>query len=536
MSPNNTRPKFLKVGLAILLIFLLFLAGIQVFLSYYLDDLVENRLSNAVSEHTLNQYQLQIDELTLSVWNRKMDLKGVSLHPTNSSSTAPKIEFDQFSITGIQFLPYLWNGSVSIADVHFLNPTARIVENSPDSLVFLNQTTDSLSNQTDPPNITVGRFIVVGGSVNLQTSDQSSSRAELHDFNLMISGIRMDSTSRLNFPYFDFESFTTSSGNFRYAFKNGLYAIESNQTEYSTTANIASLDSLKLIPQYPRYEFARKIGHQKDRISLTVGQLLLENPDIESLKSGKLIADRFTINAADLDVFHSKLVPDGPDRVKTFPHMAFKNLKFPVTIDTIAINQSEIRYSEHLPDVNRPGTVTFSNVNGMFANVTNDSITVSGGHEITLDVSSDVMGVAKLDAYFVLPMNEEGDHTARGTLASMQATQLNPILEPVGLIRTERGTIHSLQFLMDLKANSASGWTQLVYSDLKIAVLDSDHVNSGGRKWLKSVLANLLRIKENNDKEPFRRGEISKEREETKSMFSYWWKSLSIGLKDNIGL
>ncbi|NBC65747.1 MAG: hypothetical protein GVY07_08865 [Bacteroidetes bacterium] len=536
MRSKNNRHKILKIGLTIGLVLLLIIGGIQVFLSFYLDDLVENRLLKTISEQTLNQYQLGVGELTLSVWNRKMELNNVSIHPTNSSSTAPKIEFDQFSISGIQFLPYLWNGSVSLADVHFLNPTVRIIENSPDSLVFLNQTTDSPSNQKDTPNISVDRFIVEGGSVSLQNSDQSRSRAELHDFNLMISGVRMDSTSRLNVPYFDFDSLTTSSGNFRYAFKNGLYAIESNQTKYSTTANIASLDSLKLIPQYPRYEFARKIGHQKDRITLTVGQLRLKNPDIENLKSGKLIADRFTIDAADLDVFHSKLVPDGPDRVKIFPHMAFKNLKFPVTIDTIAINQSEISYSEHLPEVNRPGTVTFSHVNGMFENVTNDSTTISLGHEITLDVSSDVMGVAKLDAHFVLPMNEDGGHTARGTLASMQATELNPILEPVGLIRTERGTIHSLQFLMDLKANSASGWTQLVYSDLKIAVLDSDHVNDGGRKWLKSVLANLLKVKENNNKEPFRRGEISKEREETKSMFSYWWKSLSTGLKDNIGL
>jgi hypothetical protein len=216
--------------------------------------------------------------------------------------------------------------------------------------------------------------------------------------------------------------------------------------------------------------------------------------------------------------------------------MAFKDLSIPVTIDTIAIHQSEISYSEHRQDVSRPGTVTFANVNGTFADVTNDSVAVSQGHKIIVDVTSDVMGAAKLDVHFELPMNENGGHSARGTLASMQAEQLNPILEPVGLVRAENGTLHSLQFFMDLGTESSSGWVQLVYSDLKIAVLDSENVDQGGRQWLKTFLANVLKIKRNNNEEPFRRGEIAMDRVPTKSIFSYWWKSLSTGLKDNVGI
>ncbi len=536
MSSKKNRHKIQKIGLTIGLVLLLILVGIQIFFSYYLDDLVENRLVKAVSEQTINQYQLDVGELTLSVWNRKMELNDVSLHPTNSSSTAPKVTFDQFSVSGIQFLPYLFNGSVNLGDVQFITPAVTLTENSPDSLVFLNQSDESSSSQTTPPTISVDRFIIDGGSLNVQTSGGDSVRAELQDFNLMISRVRIDSTSRLNPPFFDYESINSSTGNIRYTFKNGLYALESHQTKYSTIENTASVDSLKLVPQYPRYEFSQQVGHQKDRISLRVGQIRLEKPKIDSLKAGTLVADRLIIEGANLDVFHSKMLSDGPERIKTFPHVAFKNLKFPVTIDSVSINQSEISYSEHLPDVDRPGTVTFANVNGVFANVTNDSTTISGGHEMTLDVTSDVMGAAQLDAHFVLPMNEDGGHSVRGTLASMQAIQLNPILEPVGLVRAERGTIHSLQFLMDLGADSATGWTQLVYSDLKIEVLDSKNVNSGGRQWLKTVLANLLKIKEHNNKQPFRRGEVSKERVHTKSIFSYWWKSLSTGLKDNVGL
>lgn len=535
MSGGETRKKLFKIGLTVIVLIFLLLAGIQIFLSFYLDDLVEKRLISAVSEQTMNQYELEVGELTLSVWNRQIELNSIRLRPADSSSTAPNLEFDRLSIGGVQFFPYLLSGSVQAEDVQLINPVVTIVEDSPDSLRFLKSSGDS-TNPKKPPIVGIDHFMLDGGSLIYQATDQNSNRAELLDFDLSISGIQMDSTSLATSPFINFESVTTSTGGIRYVFKSGLYAIESHQTRYSTTENIALIDSLKLIPQYPKYEFARQVGHQLDRISLTVAQLQLENPDIEKLKDGSLIADMFIIDKANLDVFHSKMVPDGPERVKSLPHMDFKNLPVPVTIDSVRIKQSEISYSEHLPEISRPGTVRFANINATFSDVTNDSTTISRGHEITLDVTSDVMGVAELDAHFVIPMHENGNHSVRGTLASIQAEQFNPILEPVGLVRAERGTIHSLQFLMDLGTDSASGWVQLVYSDLKIAVLDSENVNSGGRRWLKTFLANVLKIRENNNREPFRRGEVSMERLPTKSMFSYWWKSLSTGLKDNVGM
>lgn len=535
MNSKKNRSKGLKIGLTILVIILLLLAGIQVFLSYYLDDLVENRLIHTVSEQTLNQYELDIGELTLSVWNRQMELNNIKLYPTVSSSTAPKVDLDQFSISGIQFLPYLFSGSIQVGDVQLIKPVITMVEDSPDSLTFLSRS-DSSTSQEKPPTIEIDQFILDGGSFIYHTADQDSIRAELLDFDLSISGIRIDSTSRTKPHFIDFESITTSTGNFQYAFKSGLYVIESHQTRYSTAENIATLDSLKLIPQYPKYEFAQQVGHQQDRISLSVAQLQLQDPDIEKLKAGQVVARKFVIDQADLDVFHSKMVPDGPETIKTFPHMAFKDLNVPTRIDTITIKETEISYSEHRYDVSRAGTVTFANVNGQFSGVTNDSLTISQGHTIILDVTSDVMGVAELDAHFEFPMHLDGSHMARGTLQSIQAENLNPILEPVGLVRASRGTLHSLQFLMDLDDDRATGWVQLVYSNLRIQVLNSDNVGDGGRNRLKTFLANILKIKSNNNKEPFRRGDVNFERDKQKSIFSYWWKSLSTGLKDNVGI
>lgn len=535
MSSKASNKRALRAGLIIVVVILLLLGGIQLFFSFYLDSYVENRLVSAVKEQTHGQYELAMDDLNLSVWGRTFEMENIRLHPADTSSKAPKVDMENLSVNQIRFLPYLFDEAIHVGQVQLSGPKITFVQNSPDSLTFL-ESSESSSGNSKLRVIEVDQFLVENGGLTYWNQDQSEARGELNNFHLDISDIRVDSTTQSQPPYFDFSAIQTKSGKIRYLLKDDLYALETNGFDISSSDGLATIDSLKLIPQLPKYEFSQKIGHQKDRITLTVAGLRLENADVEKLKSGELDAERFTINNANLEVFHSKMLPEGPEREKTFPQVAFKDLDIPIEIDTIAINQSEISYSEHLPDVSRPGTLTFANVNATFSDVTNDSAAISQGHTVILDVTSDVMGAAELDAHFEFPMDTNGGHSVRATLGSMQAEQLNPILEPVGLVRAERGNIHSLQFLMDLGTDSASGWTQLVYSDLKIAVLDEENVDEGGRQWLKTFLANVLKIKENNNENPFRRGEVSKERNHTKSIFSYWWKSLSTGLKENIGM
>lgn len=534
MNREDSKQKIFRIGLIILVTVLLLLAAIQLFLSFYLDNYVEGRLISVVSEESRGQYELEMSALNLSVWGKELKIDSLRLNPVDTATTSPRIEIDQLSISGVQFLPYIFGGNIHTGHIRFSKPVVTITQNSPDSLVFL-QSSDSSSTNKNPPNIEVGRFEIDDGTFAYLNQEQSDSLGELHDFNLDVLNIRLDSTTLANPPYFNYSSIQTRSGKIRYEMSD-FYALESNGIDISTPGRSLSVDSLKLVPQYPKYEFAEQVGHQLDRISLTVERILLENTDFERLNSGELIAEKFTVDNAHLEVFHSKMMPPGPKSDKTFPHIAFKNLPFPITIDTVAILQANISYTEHLPGISRPGTITFANTNGTFTNVTNDSTIISQEHNIILDVTSEVMGEALLDAHFEFPMHLDGSHLARGTLESMQAEKLNPVLEPVGLIRAKSGTIHSLQFLMDLKDDQSTGWVQLVYSDLKIEVLDSENVDDGGRKRLKTFLANILKIKNNNVEEPLRRGDISLERDDTNSIFNYWWKSLSAGLKNNIGM
>lgn len=534
MSKRNSKKKGLKIGLTILIVFLVLLASIQLFFSFYFDTYVENQLTSMVSEQSNGQYELKMNELDLSVWGREMRMENIRLHPTDSLSKAPKVDLEQFSINKIRILPYIFGGKISVGNVHLSKPLVTFTQNNPDSLTFLHSS-DSSRNK-EQPLVELDNFVIENGSVTYWNPDQTESLGELNNFSLNVSDIRVDSSTLAKNPYFNFSNIETNSGKISYELNNGLYTIETNGFNFSTSDNSGVVDSLKLIPKYPRYEFYQAVGHQTDRIELTVEKILFQNPDVEKMNAGIFKMEKLAIQNADLDVFRSKALPRASKKPKPLPHFAFKNLKYPITIDTIAINQANISYTEQRDEVSETGTVTFANLNGTFTGVTNDSTVISQGHNIVLNVTTDVMKEARLDAHFEFPMQKDGSHTASGSLGSMEVGELNQILVPVAMVRAESGTIHSLKFDMKLGANKSSGWVELEYSGLKIGVLDAENVEEGGDQFFKSLLANFLKVKNRNTEEPLRRGKVSFERVPYKSIFNYWWKSLSSGLKGSIGI
>lgn len=536
MSTEDSKSRGLKIGLVVAGIILIFLVSVQLFFSFYLDSYVEDKLTEAVSDQTDGQYELIFDELNLSVWSRSLNLESIHLEPADRSSTAPKLDLESLSIDNIGLFTYLTEGNIDVGDVRLSGPYVSLVQNSQDSLRFLRSSNQSSNKQSNLPEIEVDQFEIQKGSVRYWKPNENGIRGELHDFNLKISDIRIDSASLREAPYAEFENLHTISGPFQYELNNGLYSINSHGMEFSASNRSASIDSLQLIPEYPRYEFYREVGHQIDRFDLTIGKLLFEDADMEKIKRGNLKLGKITIQNANLDVFRSKEIPRPHKRPKKLAPVIFKELQYPITIDTIEVKETNISYSEQLEKVTEPGTVTFSNMNGTFTGVTNDSSAISEGHTIYLDVTTELMNESTLEAHFEFPMQKNGRHMASGSLGTLEAEKLNPILEPVGLIRAESGTIHSLYFDMNLGPVESTGVVELRYSDLEIEVLDAENVEGGGRQFFKTLLANLLKIKEDNNEEPLRSGEVSFERVQYKAIFNYWWKSLSSGLKDNIGL
>lgn len=513
---------------------LIFLAAGLILLRSNVDGFLKHRLPELVAERTGGLFELQFEEISVGLLAGSAEVHNLILRPSDTTLSRPDLMMESLEIRGFGWLSYLLNGDLHLDEIRINGPQLRLT--SGDSTLALLAERDRGARSGEPIPVEIGQIRVEGGQFEFFRPDSARPFAAVHDLSLNLEQLQLDGSSSPESVLSGLAEASIQTGEIRFAGESGMYTLSADSASFSLQDQHLAVDSLRLMPNYPKYSFSRLHGHQVDRMELAVDQMSLSGLDAGMLLHGGVFASLLEIRRARFDTFRSKDLPRGPRRQKEFPHVSFLSLPVPVTIDTVSIVESDILYTQHHVGVSHPGTVSFLNTNGKLLNLTNDPVAIRRDSLMLLDVETHVMGSSLLSATFEFPLNSNGRHSARGRLERMEVSELNPILEPVGLVRAERGLIHSMEFEMDLRQERSTGWVELVYSDLRIDLLRPENVDDGRYRRIISWAANHLKIKDDNDEIPYRRGEISFQRIERKSIFNYWWKSLSSGLKESVGI
>lgn len=134
----------------------------------------------------------------------------------------------------------------------------------------------------------------------------------------------------------------------------------------------------------------------------------------------------------------------------------------------------------------------------------------------------------------------------KGSLKNFDFTKINPVLTPSTPLEIESGTLDDLGFTFSYNDNHAHGELQLTYHDLKVITFrETRDEKTGKRKRkrddegedkdnFKTFLLNAFVIRKNMDEklpEDKRTGTIDFPRDQTRSIFNFWWKSLLSGFK-----
>ena len=78
------------------------------------------------------------------------------------------------------------------------------------------------------------------------------------------------------------------------------------------------------------------------------------------------------------------------------------------------------------------------------------------------------------------------------------------------------------------------GMLIFVYDDLEIRFFDAETQRERRRDRFRSFIANRFMVRSDNPAEDPRNALIEYERDKQRSMFNYWWRSISDGLMDTI--
>lgn len=310
--------------------------------------------------------------------------------------------------------------------------------------------------------------------------------------------------------------------------QEGFYGGTIARLQLNTSAQKLTIDSLLLIPNFTKYDFAHRFGKQTDRVSLSIPQLLIEGIQFDKIVDSSFVASKMEIKSFDVVAFRDKRIPDRNETYVPLPMESLLALPCQIKVDSILITKSFITIEEVSEKGTASGVVTFEDVNATLTGL-NNRITETDQDYALLNASGYLMGAGKVTALFRLPLDGSSTYNAKGSLSKMPFKKLNAALVPLANVQIESGQLNNLTFNFNYTDLTSKGTLDLAYQDLQLLALDKlDHSANDIKTFLLNALVNNHRAKSLSSTG---KGVIDIERDRKRFIFNIWWKSIRDGLK-----
>ncbi len=351
--------------------------------------------------------------------------------------------------------------------------------------------------------------------------------------NLNFGAIKMDSTTTLQASCQSvFNHFIGDITSLKVAKQNGLYSSKINKIEFNSDSKSINIDSLKLIPKYGKYEFAKVHGKQVSRLELSIPSIEIEGFDFSKLFDSLILINKVSVHSANLHSFRDKRVTFNHGVVE-LPMKSLREIAFALEIDSIAIDSSRITIEEFAEQATQPGRINFQNLTALMTRLSNRYYTNKPKYA-QLDASAKLMGNGLVTASFRFPLDGSPLYSAKGKVSNLALTELNPMLENSAQVRIESGKLNELFFNFNYTDFKSNGTIEINYEDLKLTKINADKEKS--IDLLQTVLINafLKKTKDESTEQSKRIGVIDIERDRQRFVFNFWWKSIQSGLKSSV--
>lgn len=322
--------------------------------------------------------------------------------------------------------------------------------------------------------------------------------------------------------------------------KDKRYRLHVGKIRFTGRDNSFYIGSLRFVPQLSESEFAASFPTQKDRYDLMLEGISLRNINRGAIWHKRIEADSLIINKSSFKIFRDLSYPrDTISRVGKYPQQQLMGLPVPVLIKKMVLVHSYIEYKEKNAKSDSAGRVKFFDVSATIDNVTNMKSAIARNNRCVVFFKSMFLNKAPANAKLVMLLKDpQGKFSIEGNIGRIDVASLNPLTEPMGLARMDKGNIDRLHFNFSCTDSSSEGKLEMLYNGLKISLLKKDkEENKYDKKGLASLAANII-LKGSNP------GSDGKTREEdvhfrrllNRSMFNLIWKTIFTGVKQTAGI
>lgn len=542
-----------KHGKRILIIIgalVLVLAGIALYLSQRWSHQLRAQLKDYVREMSDSLYILQYDQVDLNILKGRLAITKVSLVTDTAvykrlqqQQRAPAILYafsaDHLSLGYFKVWRYFLKKELSAGSLVLDNPSIVLERDT--------RNVDTSRHRSAYENISSRIKSISIGTLRLDSSnfkytyikkDSAKVITQLHHLSIHVNDLLIDAKAMEDPSRFLYaRNYELHLRDYRHRSADSLYWMIVRDVSYNAAESNLHIGQFSVEPRYSKSDFDKKIKFQQDRFDVQFKKIDVKGLDPkELLEHQQIWARRVDIGSGNVDIYHNRILPSS-NEIKTgqYPHQLLQKLSIPVMIDSLKASRVDLAYMEVNAKSLQAGTIQFSQVGGLFRNITNIDSMIARNRHLTADLDGVFMKKGKLQARFDFLLNDKnGSFAVSGRLNDMDGRELTPITRPLALVEIKSGYVQEVTFNMQGNEKGASGTVKLLYNNLKIRILKKDEESRElKRKGLLSLFANAIAINNSNPRDgKLHIAHPRYARDPRKSFFNLVWKTLFTGVKE----
>jgi len=546
-SKKRARLVYLLVPLGI------FAVGLIVW-QFYKYKMVHRKVDDAITQKSKGLYQLHYEGLRIDEVSGTLHVKNVSIVPDTliyqemvrektNPSVLISIHIPALDILGVKTPKALLQKEIEGRSIEISDPSIEIMLNDTKKDSTLHDPSKDLSKELLGKllKIAIDSVKIVHAHVLVRKMNSGEALFKGENVSFLLAGLLIDSTvnkdsSRIFFS----KNVEVGCEELILPSKDKKYRLQIRDLLFRSRENSLYVGVLKMTPQLGEAEFARSFPVQKDRYDFNLKGISLLHINRGALWRKKLEADSLVIAESSFKIFRDLSYPrDTVVKVGKYPHQQLMHLPVPMNIGKVVVVHSFIEYKEKNAKSDSAGKLQFFNVRATIGHVTNMKEVIARNNECIVSFKASLLNKIPVEARLVLLLKDpRGKFSIEGNLGAFDVVTLNPLTQPMGLARMEKGRIRKLHFDLIASDSSSDGKLLMLYEDLKVSLLKKDkEENKYDKKGLASLLVSVMMKKSNPSKGgEARTVDVHFHRILDKSFFNLIWKSIFTGIKETAGL
>lgn len=283
-------------------------------------------------------------------------------------------------------------------------------------------------------------------------------------------------------------------------------------------------------------DYSRLLKEEKDWLSLHGDSIRLEKADFKAFFLDNAYRVGFMqLWQPQLRTYRDKRLPEGEKHYVPLPQERLLTANTTLQIDSISILDGKIEYEERVGIYPIPGKFWADSLTLRMNGLRNDSL----ADRMTLKATGRLMSKIPVYLQFRSSLWGKGRKTYSllGSLGKGDLRDFNPLLMPLAGIEIKSGKLNSTEFTFFANHREGRGKMKMLYQGLTIKVLDQKDNKEDFGESLKSFLANVFVLRNNNLRLLLtKQGDMFTYRDTTKSIFNHWAKAFIHGAKTSVGL